>query len=53
MATKEKKQKIWDAAYARQIDEWKQIAENICLKPWKVEAARNVLDYLGVPYGQP
>ena len=52
MATKEKKQKIWDAAYARQIEEWVKIADNICLKPWKVEAARKVLDHLGVPYGQ-
>lgn len=52
MATKEKKQKTWDAAYAQQIEEWIKIADNICLKPWKVEAARKVLDHLGVSYGR-
>lgn len=46
------KKKAWDAAYARQIEEWVKIADNICLKPWKVKAARDVLDYLGVPYGR-
>ena len=38
-------------AHERQIDEWIKIAENPCLKPWKVNAAREVLDYLGVSYG--
>ena len=52
MAAKKEKQRVWDAAYARQIEEWVKIADNICLKPWKVEAARKVLDHLGVPYGQ-
>jgi hypothetical protein len=52
MATKEKKKRLWDAAHHRQIEEWIKIADNICLKPWKVEAARKVLDHLGVPYGQ-
>ena len=52
MAPKKEKQRVWDAAYARQIEEWVKIADNICLKPWKVEAARKVLDHLGVPYGK-
>jgi hypothetical protein len=52
MAPKKEKQRVWDAAYARQIEEWIKIAENICLKPWRVEAARKVLDHLGVSYGK-
>lgn len=52
METKEKKQKAWDAAYHRQIEEWVKIAENICLKPWRVEAARKVLDHIGVSYAR-
>ena len=52
MSPKKEKQRVWDAAFARQIEEWQKIADNICLKPWKVEAARKVLDHLGVPYGQ-
>lgn len=52
MATSVQKNKIWNAAYQRQIEEWVKIAENICLKPWRVEAARKVLDHLGVSYAK-
>jgi hypothetical protein len=52
MASAAQKKKAWDAAYQRQIEEWVKIAENICLKPWRVEAARNVLDHLGVSYAK-
>ena len=51
MATNEKKQQTFDQAFEQQIEEWVKIAENICLKPWKVKAARDVLDHLGVSYG--
>lgn len=52
MAVEEKKQKTFDDAYEHQIEEWLKIAENICLKPWKVKAARDVLDHIGVSYGR-
>jgi hypothetical protein len=47
----EEKQQLFKEAHERQIDEWIKIAENICLKPWKVDAAKDVLDHLGVSYG--
>lgn len=43
-------QDAFDAAYSRQIDEWLKIAQNPCLKPWRVDAARQVLEHLGVEY---
>jgi hypothetical protein len=30
----------------RQIEEWRKIATTPTLRAWKVEAARNALDYL-------
>lgn len=51
-APKAEKKRVWDAAYTRQIEEWVKIADNICLKPWRVKAARDVLDYLGVSHGR-
>lgn len=36
----------WDAAFEKQIEHWQSIADNICLYPWKVDAAKHVLDYL-------
>ena len=50
-ASKEEKEKVWDDAYFRQILEWLKISRSIALKPWKVEAAREVLIHLGIHYG--
>lgn len=47
----EDKKAIFKIAFARQIEEWTKIAESPLLRPWKVEAARKVLDHLGVKYG--
>lgn len=44
------RQDAFEDAYGRQVEEWVKIAQNPCLKPWRVEAARKVLDYIGVPY---
>lgn len=44
------RQDAFEQAYSRQVDEWLKIAQNPCLKPWRVEAARQVLDHLEVPY---
>lgn len=46
----EDRQKAFETAHVWQIDEWLKIAQNPCLKPWRVEAARKVLDHIGVPY---
>jgi hypothetical protein len=43
--------KAFELAYTRQIAEWIKIAQNPCLKPWRVEAAQKVLNHLGVIYG--
>lgn len=45
--TRRKKFKLWDEAWYRQVDEWWKIADNPALKPWKVEAAKRVLAYIG------
>ena len=50
-ASKEEKEKVWDDAYFRQILEWLKISRNIALKPWKVEAAIEVLIHMGIHYG--
>ena len=50
-ASKEEKETVWDDAYFRQILEWLKISRSIALKPWKVEAAREVLIHLGIHYG--
>jgi hypothetical protein len=49
--TSEQQKQVFKDAYERQIDEWRKIAENHCLRPWKVKTARDVLDHLGVSYG--
>lgn len=49
--TSEQQKQVFRDAYERQIDEWRKIAENHCLRPWKVKTARDVLDHLGVSYG--
>lgn len=40
------KEDLFFEALLRQIEEWRKIATNPLLKPWKVEAARNVLEHL-------
>lgn len=44
--TREEKANLFYEALLRQIEEWRKIATSPTLKLWKVEAARNALDYL-------
>lgn len=44
--TREEKGDLFSEALLRQVEEWRKIATTPTLKPWKVEAARNALDYL-------
>jgi hypothetical protein len=44
--TREEKANLFYEALLRQIEEWRKIATTPTLKLWKVEAARNALDYL-------
>lgn len=44
----DERQAAFEDAYIRQVHEWAKIAANPCLKPWRVEAARRVLEHLGV-----
>ena len=44
--TREEKADLFSDALLRQVEEWGKIATTPTLKPWKVEAARNALDYL-------
>ena len=44
--TREEKADLFSEALLRQVEEWRKIATTPTLKPWKVEAARNALDYL-------
>lgn len=44
--TREEKADLFYEALLRQIEEWRKIATTPTLKLWKVEAARNALDYL-------
>ena len=50
-ASKEEKENAYYDAYTRQVMEWLKISRSISLKPWKVEAARNVLKHLGINHG--
>jgi len=50
-ASKEEKESRYYQAYSQQVVEWLKIARSINLKPWKVEAARNVLKHLGINHG--
>jgi len=50
-ASREEKEATFQAAHTRQIAEWHKIANNITARPWKVEAARNVLNHLGIDHG--
>ena len=42
----EERQDAFHDAYIRQVQEWTKIASNPCLRPWKVEAAKRVLDHI-------
>jgi hypothetical protein len=44
--SREEKSDIFYAALLRQIEEWRKIAINPAVRPWKAEAARNALEYL-------
>ena len=46
----EEKQEIFHQAYIRQVKEWLNIAQSPTMRPWKIEAAKRVLDHLGVKY---
>ena len=50
-ASKKEKENAYYDAYTRQVMEWLKISRNISSKPWKVEAARNVLKHLGINHG--
>ena len=50
-ASREEKEAAFQAAHLLQVAEWHKIANNIATRPWKVEAARNVLNYLGINHG--
>jgi len=45
--SKTEKKKMFDKAWFKQVHEWWLIADNIALKPWKVEAALRVLNHIG------
>ena len=45
--SKQEKKKLFDKAWFKQVHEWVNIADNIALKPWKVEAALRVLQHIG------
>ena len=44
--SREEKENAFGDAMLRQVLEWQKIATNPALRPWKVEAARQVLDHL-------
>ena len=50
-ASREEKEAAFQAAHLLQVAEWHKIANNIATRPWKVEAARNVLNHLGINHG--
>jgi hypothetical protein len=47
----EEKEKAFENAFVRQLHAWADIAYSPTMKPWKVEAARRVLAYLGDQHG--
>lgn len=44
--SKKEKEDAFGDAMLRQVQEWEKIATTPTLKPWKVEAAKNALEYL-------
>ena len=51
-ASKEEKEKVFDDALILQYIEWIKIARTPSLRPWKVTAAKNVLNHLGLSWTQ-
>lgn len=47
----EEQEQVFYRAFERQVEEWRQIADNICVKPWKQDACQRVLDYLRSKHG--
>lgn len=50
--TKQKKAKVFDEAWYRQVGAWHEIADNPTIKPWRREAAKEALKHLGVRDGK-
>lgn len=49
--TKEQLEDAWHEAFIRQIEAWKEIAHNPCLRPWKQDACQKVLRHLKDKHG--
>ena len=45
--SKQKKAKIFDNAWYKQVHEWHNIADNPTARPWQREAAKAVLAHIG------
>jgi len=45
--SKQKKAKIFDNAWYKQVQEWHTIADNPTVRPWQRESARAVLAHIG------
>jgi len=45
--SKKQKAKLFDESWYKQVGAWWEIADNPLLKPWRVEAAKRVLAYIG------
>lgn len=41
----------FESAWIRQIEAWREMADNICLKPWKQDACQRVMAYLRSKHG--
>ena len=48
--TKKEKAKAFDIAWYNQVIEWGKIAHNPLIKPWKVDAAKAVLQHIGAQH---
>jgi hypothetical protein len=51
-ASQEEKAQVFDDALTLQYIEWIKIARTPSLRPWKVTAAKNVLNHLGLSWTQ-
>lgn len=49
---KKAKAKLFDKAWKLQVEEWHKIAESLTIKPWRREAAINVLTHIGALHGK-
>lgn len=45
-ATAEEKRAVFEAGHARQVEAWREIADNPAAKPWRRAAAQSALDQL-------